>query len=162
MTTAKEAIVHSLKTSQFLLHRYVDDLKPKELLHRPATAANCAAWTIGHLTLSDRHAAQALGATDLPALPEGFETRFGRAEGAPAALEFGDTSGLMACFETNRNALIRAVEQASPEQLAKPLDRPFPIFRTAGELANFMGTHVAMHSGQITIIRRSLGYPPIV
>ena len=33
---------------------------------------------------------------------------------------------------------------------------------TLGELANFMALHATMHAGQITIIRRSLGRPPIV
>ena len=36
------------------------------------------------------------------------------------------------------------------------------MFATLGEMLNFMALHAAMHAGQITIIRRSLGRPPIV
>ena len=42
------------------------------------------------------------------------------------------------------------------------MEKPHPMFATIGELANFMALHAAMHAGQVTIIRRSLGRPPIV
>jgi hypothetical protein len=131
-------------------------------LHRPAAKANCTAWLIGHLTLSDRSALKAFGVKDLPQLPDGFDKRFSRDAGCPEAAEFGDVSVLLTLFDKHRDALIAAVNSATPELLSKPLEKPFPVFKTVGELASFMALHVAMHAGQITIIRRSLGRPLIV
>ena len=163
MQTINDAIAHSLTNSSMLLNRYTADLTPQEYLHRPAAKANCVAWTIGHLVLSDRRTLERLGVGgDLPALPDGFEKRFSRDEGCPQAGDFGDVSGLLQLFNQHRQRLIDAVQRATPGQLNKPLEKPHPMFSTPGELALFMSAHTAMHAGQITIIRRSLGRPPLI
>ena len=161
-TTANDVIAHSLMMSQVMLHRFVDDLGPQEMLHRPTPKANCAAWLIGHLILTERHALARLGVSDVPPLPDGFEKRFSRDEGCPQANEFGDVSTLRALLDQHRNRTIGAVKRATSEQLDKPLDKPHPMFQTVGQFGNFVAAHVMMHAGQITIIRRSLGRPPVV
>src|SRR2546423_6983295 len=95
MNTPNEVILFGLRFSKMMLHRYCDDLAATELLHRPTPKANCAAWLIGHLALSDRRVLENILATpaaQLPRLPEGFAKRFSRDEGCPQASEFGDTS----------------------------------------------------------------------
>ena len=160
--TTNEIIIHTLTVSHIVLQRYTADLTPAEYLHRPTPQANCAAWVIGHLTLSERNALRALGAP-LPELAEGYEHRFSQAEGCPQAEEFGDVTVLMPLFNEHRTRLIDAVRRATPEQLDKPLEKPRPpVFTTAGDLANFMGVHSSMHAGQLTTIRRSLGRPPLM
>jgi uncharacterized damage-inducible protein DinB len=163
MQSPNDALVHVLKISQTMLTRYTQDLEPDEYLHRPTEKSNCAAWLIGHLTLTERMGLRLLRG-ELPPLPEGFEKRFSRDEGCPQAHEFGDAPGLMGLFNEHRNRLIDAVRRATPEQLAKPLDKPIGvnIATTVGEAMNFIAIHVMMHAGQITIIRRSLGRPPLV
>ena len=162
MTSAKEALAHSLANSKMMLKRFTDDLKPDEYLHRPSPKANCVAWLIGHLALADRSTAQALGAKDLPELPAGFDKKFSRDQGCPEATEFGDVSILWPVFEKHRDLLIATVMRATQEQLDQPTKKVLPMFKNAGEFANFMSLHTAMHAGQITMIRRSLGRPPIV
>ena len=161
MPTANDAIAHALKVSQTLLQRYVADLNSQEYLHRPSPSANCAAWIVGHLTVSERGGLKRLGAP-MPELPEGFEHRFSREEGCPQAQEFGDVTRLMPLFDEHRNRLIAAVKSATPEQLDKPLEKAHPLFNTVGEFLTFYALHGAMHAGQITMIRRSLGRPPLV
>jgi uncharacterized damage-inducible protein DinB len=161
MQTPNDVIAHSLATSQTMLQRFTADLSPQEYLHRPAEKANCTAWLIGHLALSERRALTMLGAADLPALPGGFDKRFSREAGCPEAAEFGDVTTLMPIFDQHRQRLIDAVRRATPEQLNKPLEKPMPMFKTVGEFVNFMAIHAVMHAGQITIIRRSLGRPPM-
>ena len=161
MPTPNDIIIHSLNASMIVLGRFGDDLKPDEMLHRTTPKANCAAWTIGHLVVSERGALKVFGLTP-PPLPDGFENRFSRDEGCPQASEFGDVSILMPLFKAQRTALIEAVKRATTEQLDQPLERPHPIFRTAGELANFMAFHSMMHAGQISQIRRHLGRPPVM
>jgi len=161
MPTANETIAYALTTSHALLKRYVADLTPQEYLHRPAPKANCVAWLIGHLTLSDRNLLKRFGAP-LPELSEGFEHRFSRDEGCPQAGEFGDVTKLMPLFDEHRDRLVAAVRAAPPDVLERPLDKPHPMFNTVGQVATFMALHGAMHAGQITIIRRSLGRPPLI
>ena len=162
MPTANDNLVYSLSSSQRLLHRYIDDLSPQEFLHRPAPKANCTAWLIGHLTLSDRRALMFAGEKDLPPLPDGYEKRFSRDEGSPQAGEFGDISILMPLFDRHHNQLIEAMKRAPAELLDRPLEKSLPFAKTVAEFVSFMSLHGAMHAGQITIIRRSLGRPPVV
>jgi len=164
MQTAQDAIARSLWISQTLMRRFVDDLTPAEYLHRAAPKANCVAWLLGHLILTERQALTAIGVApaELPALSDGFEKPFGRDEATAMAADFGDVSGLLALWEHHRQMLIDAVKRASPDLISKPLEKPRPMFSTVGEMANFMAQHATMHAGQITIIRRSLGKPPLI
>jgi hypothetical protein len=68
----------------------------------------------------------------------------------------------MPLFDRHHGLLLEAVRRASADELDKPLEKPFPIAATVGEFINFMSLHVSLHAGQITIIRRSLGRPPVV
>lgn len=154
-------LVFGLEGSQKLMNRFCADLTPAEYLHRPCVKANCAAWLLGHLALTDRRLLTLLG-TEGPVLPDGFEKRFSRDPGAPEADDFGDPSILLPIFNDHRTRLIAAVKAATPEMLAWPLEKAHPMFNTIGEMAAFFSIHTALHAGQITIVRRSLGRPPVV
>ena len=161
MPTATDVLVHALSCTQLMVQRFTADLGPADYLHRPTPKANCAAWTLGHLALSDRHVLKQLG-IELPPLPEGFDKRFSRDEGCPQAKDFGDVSQILPIFNEHRTRLIEAIKAAPPERFEKSMEKPHPMFKTFGEYVTFMAAHTAMHVGQITIIRRSLGRPPIV
>src|SRR5688500_12013733 len=127
MPTPNDAITYALATSQAMLKRYVEDLSSQEYLHRPAPKANCAAWLVGHLTLTDRRALVAFGG-EPPDLPDGFEHRFSRKEGCPQAEEFGDVSVLVPLFDRHRGRLIAAVKAAPPGKLDEPIENR-PMFK---------------------------------
>jgi uncharacterized damage-inducible protein DinB len=162
LPTPNDVIAHALSCTHLMVNRFTADLQPAEYLHRPAPKANCAAWTIGHLALSDRGALKRMDVQDLPPLPEGFEKRFSRDEGCPQAGEFGDVSQILPIFNAHRERLLEVVKEASPAHFDRALEKPHPMFKTLGEYIVFMAAHTAMHVGQITIIRRSLGRPPLV
>jgi uncharacterized damage-inducible protein DinB len=163
MPTPNEPIVYSLSFSRGAVRMFTEDLTPQEMLHRTAPTANCAAWLVGHLTLTDRGMLKRLGVTDLPPLPDAdFEQRFSRDAGCPQADAFGDVSTLLATFEAHRDRLIALATSLTPAQLDQPLDKPHPRFKTVGELLAFMSLHTCIHAGQLTMIRRGLGRPPVI
>jgi uncharacterized damage-inducible protein DinB len=160
--TPTDVIVFALKKAQFLIHRFVDDLKPHEFEHQPCDGANCTAWILGHLALTDRRQLAWLGATNLPPLPAGFEERFLTTRTkAEQQAGYGDPKELIAAFDAHRDALIAFVPGVSAEKLAEPAPVARPMFSTCGEAVLFMALHVSMHAGQLSTIRRSLGYPPV-
>jgi len=161
MKTTTDAIIYSLQSAKNMLDALTADLKGCEWDHRAAVGSNCAAWLVGHLILVDRRALGLAGVTDLPELPAGFETVFGREANAPQAATFGDASNLMPMFDRNREMLISAVAKLPAEKFDETLPKPNARFKTYGELFVFMGLHVIMHAGQISTIRRSLGRPPL-
>jgi uncharacterized damage-inducible protein DinB len=162
MSDANNMLVYTLTTSQQMLNGFLADLSPADYLHRAAPKANCAAWIVGHLTLTDRRILGRLDINDLPALLEDFETRFARSEEAAAATTFGDVTILKPLFNAHRDRLIAAARSVTPEQLAAVLPVPTPRFKTIGEMLFFMPLHVVMHCGQLSTIRRSLGRPPLI
>lgn len=162
LTTPNDAIVFNLKASHARFHQYIDDLKPAEFEHQPFPGVNCVAWILGHLALTDRRILGLFGA-DLPPLPAGFDVPF-KTTKQPAAEQkgFGDPKELVAAFDLYRTKLIDAVAAATPDALNAALPNPVGPATTVGEAAAFMAVHVGLHAGQVTLIRRSLGYPPVM
>ena len=161
--TPNAAVVESLTVSKNMFHRYAGTLNPADFDHQPLPGVNSAAWSFGHLILTERRAITAFHGT-LPPLPGGFEERF-----KTTGLAAGDQAGLsaaagdwVALFDAHRDALIAAVAAAPAELLASAPAKPSPLYTTLAGLANLMAIHTALHLGQITVIRRSLGYPPVV
>jgi uncharacterized damage-inducible protein DinB len=163
IVTPSDAIAVALEASRKLFHRYLDDLKPEHFSHQPAAGLNSAAWIVGHLAGTDRRILSLrLGVTDLPVVPAGFEERFLPTRAAAGVqAELGDPAELVALFDAHRDRLIAVVRTLTPGELNEPLPTPHPLFATKGEAASFMAVHTAMHLGQVTVIRRVLGYPPV-
>jgi hypothetical protein len=92
----------------------------------------------------------------------GDEKRFARDPEAPKAETFGDVSILLPLFNQHRQLLIDTVKGLPAEKLEQPLEKPHPMFANIWSVVNFMALHVSMHAGQVTIIRRSLGRPPLM
>ena len=165
MSTPNQILVSALFTARQLLNRYTEDLTPQEYLHRACAGGNTSAWIIGHLVLTERTALGRAGVRpdQLPPLPDGFEQRFSREPDAPKASDFGDVTLLIPLFNQHRDRLIEAVKKLPPETFDQPLDQPRWFGATVGELLTFLGgTHVSMHAGQISLIRRSMGKPPLI
>ncbi|QDT56614.1 DinB superfamily protein [Caulifigura coniformis] len=151
----------ALETSRRMLHMFVDDLTPEQRLYRICPDANCVDWLVGHLILTEQRF-HALFEAKSPALPEGFDTLFARDDVATRRSEYGDTSGLMKLFDENRNITIERVSEFTQEELIVPLSKPHPRFSTLGEAAIFCSIHITMHAGQMSMIRRMLGKPPVI
>ncbi len=163
MRTVNDALVASLTATTALFHRAVADLKPTEWHYQPVAGMNTVAWIIGHVTLIDHRRTTALGATGLPVLPDGFADRYGQTR-KPAVTQTGlDSAALLtALFLQTRERFVAAARTATLEKLSEPLTAPHPLFADLGESVLFVsGPHAALHIGQITVIRRLLGYPPV-
>ena len=161
-TSPKEAIAYALRTSKALLHRYLDDLKPQEFEHQPCPGGNTVAWIVGHLVRTDRRSLGWLGVIGLPAVPDGFEERFTPTRSAAAEQKgFGDPKELVALFDAHRDRLIEAVLAADESMFHELPSIQSPLFTDRGEALLFMALHTSMHLGQVSTIRRSLGYPPV-
>ena len=163
--TTKDAILYNLRFSGGMLDMLTADLSRQDLNHRVVPESNAAAWTLGHLILTERSLLKRLGVGEdqMPGLPSpDFAARYARDESAPRASSYPEAQELAGLFKEHRAALVDAVKASDEALLDQPLDPPTRIARTLGELILFMGLHVAMHAGQVSTIRRTLGRPPVV
>lgn len=158
MTTAR-IITASIETSTYLLHRMVDDLAPADWTRRPMADANCLAWIIGHLVTVEHGMIQTLGGTP-PAIPEAeFAALYGMGSKPTADTHYGDVAALLPLFDAHRAETTRAVSAMADADFDRALEHP--MFKTVGHMAALIPVHTALHAGQISTIRRSLGKPPL-
>lgn len=162
MNSPADAMAHAIRTASNAFLFFSNDISGTDWTHRVCKDASCAAWITGHLVLSARQMMKVMGIEPAPALPEGFEKRFGQKEDAPKANDFGDVSILRDLFKATHEHFAAGVAKLTPQKLSEKLEKPSPMFGTVGELAAFAPIHMAMHMGQISTIRRSLGRPPLV
>lgn len=160
--TVIDAMQFSLVKSKLMIHRLVDDLKPHEFEFQPTAGTNCVAWVLGHLTVVDRRQLTWLGVTALPAIPVGFEETF-KTTRTTAVKQggYGDPSEIVSLFDAHRDALVACLPAVDPAKFLELPSFQTPMFADRGEATLFMGLHTAMHAGQISLIRRALGYPPV-
>ncbi len=159
---AHDALAAGYRMAGQLVHRMTDDLAPTDFRHQPAPGANSAAWIVGHLAATLWRTADRLGAADVPAPPSGLLDTFTQT-GKPAGdhSSLGDPAELLRLFDTYLAKVIAAVPGIPAAKLTDPATRPGPA-TTFGEGVLFGALHVAMHTGQLSLIRRSLGKPPVV
>ena len=162
MPTYLDAVAEAHTMAKMILHRYVDDLKPEEFRHQPTPGANNAGWIVGHLARTARTACERLGVTELPAVPEGWADQYKPTKAsATADQKYGDPKELVRLFDAHEDCLIAALRKADEKKLAEPPPFQSPLFSNVGQMLHFLALHISMHAGQLSIIRRSLGRPPI-
>ena len=158
---ATKARLTGLRNAAQFINMMASDLDRDAMHHRPCPDANCTAWILGHLTLTNLGGLRALGREDLaPPLPDDFAQRFARDDTAPKAADYGEVDLLLKHFNDTLDAYMTALQDADDETLNKPIEHP--LFSSAGEMAGFFSIHIASHGGQISTIRRSLGMPPVI
>jgi hypothetical protein len=118
---------------------------------------------VGHLAVTARRAAERLGATGLPELTEGFIARYSvTKKPAGAQTELDEKADLLALFDACVEKLIGAVRTIPAEALTATPAAAGPFATSYAEAVLFGSLHVALHCGQLSTVRRSLGKPPAV
>ena len=161
--TPNDVLAAGYRMSAALVHRMVDDLTPAEFERQPVPGANCASWVIGHLALTLRNGLRRMGVTDVPAVPEGVIAKLQTTK-QPAGEQcgYGDPRALVALFDTYVERFAALVRTLPAEVLAGEPAVKGPFATNQAEAIQFGALHIAMHTGQLSTIRRSLGKPPVV
>ena len=138
---------------------------PEDDLTKPvAGAVNSPAYVLGHLAISNDFALEILGQPKV--CPAAWHEAFGPGS-SPAKMKIAYPSKqeLLTAIETGNARVCEAVKSASPEALAHPQTFSFfqntPIETLGDVVALLMTTHFALHIGQISLMRRQLGRPPL-
>lgn len=144
-----------------LLKMTLSDLTDADLLQRPVPGANNGLWQLGHLISAETSMINACAGSTLIELPAGFTDRYKKenaGENDPARL--GTKTELLALLERNHEIISKWIGTLTPEQLSAPapekLQRMCP---TVGHAALLLPVHVAMHVGQLQVLRRMLQKP---
>lgn len=135
---------------------------PQEWVHQVHPNANHALWFAGHMATSDNFFLSLL-APDNTDLRQQFQQCFG--VGSQPTSNPGDypsPEDVLAYMRDRRHQLLQVLDALKDEDLSQPLPQGAPDFLTdfasVFELAIW---HEGLHSGQVSVARRSLGNAPL-
>jgi hypothetical protein len=161
MAGFNELLVDALTRDVQFLNHTVADMTDSELAQRPVHNANNALWQLGHLISAEAGMVNGCAGTTLIELPAGFAERYKKENSSvndPAKL--GTKVDLLDQFAKGREKTCKWIAGLSPADLAKPTPEKMRAWcPTNGHLAFTLGDHLAMHIGQIQVLRRKLGKP---
>jgi hypothetical protein len=162
MAAAKvETGIHALQLARRSTLGLIEEIPEDKLCTQVWEGGNHPKWVLGHLAWTDDYFMTTIG--KLPSrLPDGWWDRFqmGSKPSANAA-DYPSLSELQDVLSETREALISWLGGLSAQQAAVDLGEELKTFSpTIGDLAASMAWHEGLHAGQISAVRRSLGFGP--
>lgn len=156
---AQDVIRAHMTATQGMLAAYLQDLSDADLLVRPVPGANHIAWQLGHLIAAEHGMGSQIPGAVYPELPAGFAEQHNK-DAHASDKGFGTKADYLSLFNKVRQATLDAASKLSEADLDKPTSgRVAQIAPTVGALLLLSGTHVMMHAGQFSVVRRKLGKP---
>lgn len=137
--------------------------KPAEWTYQIFPGANHALWFAGHMGMTDDFFLRTIspGASKVP---EGYREKFGMGSQPTAnQADYPPVAEVLAFMRERRQALSAELASMSNGQLASRLPAGSPEFLTDFSSVFETATwHEGIHAGQLSMIRRALGHPPMM
>jgi hypothetical protein len=144
----------------------LDHTDPADWFRFPPGGVSHIGWQVGHLAYAEfRLAVERVRGPrpeDASLLPEEFIRRFGPSsapEKDPARCPA--PADVRAVFDRIHAEALRTLEHLDEAVLDRPVTRPHPRFNTVFGGLLWCAQHEAVHAGQIGLLRRELGQPPL-
>ena len=142
----------------------IEDVKPEDWFRLPSGGVTHIAWQIGHLAFGEY--ALALKRTrgvqpgDEALLPEMFVKLFGKgSEPSADASTYPSIEEIRAVFDRVHEQTLAETSAFTEAQLDEAAPPPaHPAFTTKLGALLYCARHEALHTGQIGLLRRLLGY----
>lgn len=163
MTTLQRLILGIDNARKFSVGLLSSFKTREEWTHQLFPGANHALWFAGHMANVDNSFLKRVVPEQGVERPEYVEL-FGRgSKPSPNPGDYPPPEEVMAFFRERRQRLSAALSDFTENDLAKPLPHGFPPFiPDFGQFFAFLAWHEGLHAGQISMVRRALGHPPIV
>lgn len=146
--------------------RLLDSVEPEDWFRLPPSSVSHIAWQVGHLAMAQYRLVleriRGRRYEDEALISEAFLNQFGR-NSVPQT----DVN----CYPTAKEirAVLDGVHAQAQQEIPNipeaslsdaPL-KPHPLCQTKGQVLFWCSAHEMLHAGQIGLIRRQLGYPPV-
>jgi hypothetical protein len=156
-----DLLVDVLRRNLSMLQATVADMTDAELIQRPVPGANNGLWQIGHLIASESRLVNGGAGKIVIELPAGFADRYNTKTASinePAQL--GNKADLLALLADVREKTCQWVAGLTVADMARPapeaMQKRLP---TVGHIVTMIPAHIAMHIGQLQVLRRKLSKP---
>ena len=158
----KANVIFALKNARMNTLNLLKGFPEDKFMHRAVPGSNHALWILGHLAITDDYVVRALGGAEESKLGEAWRAAF--KSGQSISDDPGDyvpAAQVRKGFSLIRKSVMSYLEGLDEGVLAAELPEDRRAFgpTIAGALL-FTAHHESVHSGQLTVIRRSLGMDP--
>lgn len=144
----------------------IQDIEPEDWFWQPAEGVTHIAWQVGHmamaqygLTLFRQRGRQPI---DLELMSGKFRKRFARGT-TPSANrdDYPTPEEILTVFHRVHEQMLIEVPTYPDQELDEPVDPPYAGYATRYGALLLAGDHEMIHAGQIGLLRRLIGKPPI-
>ena len=155
----RQQLVNTRQFSEQLLAAFHT---PQDWTYQVHAQCNHALWFVGHIANTDNFFIS-LVAPDKVAVRVDFAEKFGPgSQPQPSAAAYPPVAEVLEFLQERRNVLLSILDEMDESQLEQKTPAGAPaflpdyasVFRTAG-------WHEGLHAGQLTVVRRALGHPPL-
>ena len=162
MATILESNLVALEYSRHFVNALLDTIPEDQLCHQPFPGANHALWIMGHVASVDAFLLQACGGPPDPQLEQLQPVFFMKSQPSPQLNDYPPAAQVRAWFQGTRKTVLDWFRSQNEEQLSTPLPEGLrEIAPDRLSLIARLAIHEAGHGGQLTMIRKSLGLPPV-
>jgi hypothetical protein len=146
--------------------RLLDQTPAADWFRLPPGGVSHVAWQVGHLAMAEYRLAidrlRGPRPEDEALISSAFLKTFGRASVPdPDPARYPDAATLRAVFDRVHAQVMAELPNFPEAELSQPVPKPHTIARTKGEALLWCAQHELVHAGQIGLLRRQLGYPPV-
>ncbi len=148
------------KTSEDMLASFKT---PQEWTHQVHPSANHAMWFAGHMASADNFFVGMIAPDRATTLPPGYKEMFGMgSKPSPNPADYPPPEEVQRLMRDRRQAFLAALDSLSEADLTKPLPKGAPEFiKDHAGVFEMAIWHEGLHTGQISVARRSLGNAPL-
>jgi hypothetical protein len=155
----KKLLADGYRQQAGLLAMHLADFTEADMVARPCDVANHVTWQLGHLCVATANLTNLATPGAMPAPTDEQNARY-TAKGASIVDAIETKEQLLKRFNEINERSLAWMQQLTDADMDRPMPEQVRAFvATVGNLAYLHPTHVAMHIGQIQVIRRKLGKP---
>ena len=159
---ARRQIEAARRYTQTLL----DGLDDADWFRQPAETPTHIAWQVGHLAMAEYGLClfriRGRRPEDLQWMPGKFRKQFSRGSTPsddPAA--YPPVAEIRRVFDQIHDQAMQEIQGYQAEDLNEKIDEPYAVFDTKLGALFFCAHHEMLHAGQIGLLRRLIGIPPV-
>jgi hypothetical protein len=142
----------------------LDRTPAAEWFRLPAGGVSHVAWQVGHLAFSEYRLALWRVRGERPDDAALFSPEFKGLFGANSVPQAGSSyppAELRAVLDRVHGQVLRELPCLDEAELDRPVPQPHPFATTKLRALLWCANHEMLHAGQIGLLRRHLGYPPM-
>ncbi len=144
----------------------LDGLDDADWFRHPADSPTHIAWQVGHLAMAEYGLClfriRGRRPEDLELMPGKFRKQFSRGSTpSPDPASYPAPVEIRRVFDTIHDRAMQEINRFDPDALNEKIEQPYAVFDTKLGALFFCAHHEMLHAGQIGLIRRLMGKPPI-